>query len=92
MITIELVDKAWANFDKFKETAEQHDFFSLFMLDVKLARMYNNLHVNWDENHALIFMQCMEKVAKQFGFECPHFERTTREEKSKTDSDSTAVD
>ena len=26
MITIEVVDEAWSNLDKLKETAEQHDF------------------------------------------------------------------
>lgn len=75
MITIELVEKAWANFDKYKETAEQHEFPKLLMFDMRFKPLYDDLHVNWDEHHALVFMRGMEMLAKHFGFACPAFEK-----------------
>lgn len=74
MITIEMIDEVWANFDKFKETAEQHDFPMILMIDMKSKPLYEDLHANWDEHHAFIFMKWMQDVANLFGFKCPEFE------------------
>lgn len=73
-ITIEMVDEVWGNFDKYKETAEQHEFIMIALLDLRLQAMYNDLHTNWSEAHALIFMRLMKNVSERFGFECPAFE------------------
>lgn len=73
MLTIETVEKAWANFDKFKETAEQHDFPRILMIDLRFKPFYDDLHKNWDEHHAEVFMNGMKQVSEIFGFECPEF-------------------
>lgn len=74
MITIEKIDEAWAAFDNYKAQAEQHEFAKIFFMDRKLTPLYNDLHRNWDEGHALIFMRGMRIAATLFGFECPDFE------------------
>lgn len=73
MLTIEKIDEAWANFDKFKETAEQHDFPTILMLDLRLKPYYDDLHKNWNEHHAEMFMRAMQKIGKHLGFKCPEF-------------------
>lgn len=75
MITIELVEEAWANFDKYKETAEQHEFPTLLLIDSRFVPLYNDLHANWDDHHALVFMRGMELLSKRLGFKCPAFEK-----------------
>ena len=73
MITIEVVDEAWSNLNRFKETAEQHDFPKLLSIDTLLEPLYEDLHKNWDEHHAEIFMMWMFEFSKQLGFKCPEF-------------------
>lgn len=73
MITIEVVDEAWSNLDRFKETAEQHDFPKLLSIDALLEPLYEDLHKNWNEHHAGIFMMWMLEFSKQLGFKCPEF-------------------
>lgn len=68
MITIEDVNKAWGNYEAFKDGAEQHDFLELFVTDVKLKPLYNDLKENWDDHHSEIFMEYLGKVGKHFGF------------------------
>lgn len=68
MITIKDIDKAWDNYRAFKDTAEQHDFPKILMLDLKLIPFYEDLHKNWDERHAAIFMEALGKVGQHFGF------------------------
>ena len=70
MITIEKIEEAWSNYERYKETAEQHEFPTLLMLDMKVKPYYDDLHKNWDENHAKMFMALMQKIGKHFGFEC----------------------
>lgn len=74
MITIDIIEEVWRNFDEFKERAEQHNFPKLLQLDISLSWYYKDLHKNWDEEHGLIFMRAMQKIAKYYGFECPEFE------------------
>jgi hypothetical protein len=38
---------------------------------MKFEPLYNDLHKNWDEHHALIFMKWMQKVGEHFGFKVP---------------------
>ena len=71
MLTLEYIDKAWASYEKFKETAEQHDFPYILMWDLKLIPLYEDLHKNWDEHHAEIFMKGMAIISGQFGFKLP---------------------
>ena len=71
MLTIEKIDEVWANYAEFKEQAEQHDFPRLLMFDLRLIPLYEDLHKNWDEHHAEIFMKGMKKVSEYFGFPYP---------------------
>lgn len=73
MITIDIVDKAWSNFEKYKETAEQHEFIKLIIADAKTKPLYDDLHANWNVHHAFVFLEWMQKLAVHFGFECPDF-------------------
>ena len=61
-VTIEDVDKSWEKFEKIKETAEQHAFPLIFIWDMKMTPLYNDLHINWDEHHAEVFLRGMHKM------------------------------
>ena len=61
---MEEVNRYWNAFAKYKETAGQHEFLQLFMLDTKLIPMYNDLKQNYTEEHAAIFIRVMKKVLK----------------------------
>lgn len=63
----EKVEALWNKFEQYKETAEQHEFLFLLMLDTRLALAYNDLKNNWNEEHADIFIRSMENVIKTFG-------------------------
>ena len=66
-VTIEDCEKAWDKFSQYKETAEQHEFPMLFMLDMQLIPRYNDLHHNWDPAHGQIFMNAMNQVFDKLG-------------------------
>jgi hypothetical protein len=63
----EKVEALWSKFEQYKETAEQHEFLFLLMLDKRLTLAYNDLKNNWNEEHADIFIRTMENVIKTFG-------------------------
>ena len=63
----ERVEYLWKKFDKYKETAEQHEFVQLFILDAKLVPAYNDLQENYTEEHAEIFIRVMTKVLGSLG-------------------------
>ena len=71
MITVEKVEEAWANYERYKETAEQHEFPKLLMLDLKLKPFYDDLHKHWNEDHAKMFMDSMRRIGMHLGFGCP---------------------
>lgn len=60
-------DSLWNKYINYKETAEQHEFFQLFILDMKLVPMYNDLKIHYNENHAKIFIKVMNRVLKSLG-------------------------
>lgn len=64
---MEEVNRYWDAFTKYKETAEQHEFLRLFMLDAKLVPAYNDLQKNYTEEHAEIFIRVMKKVLDSLG-------------------------
>ena len=67
-ITWEVCEKAWQAFDKYKETAEQHEFVTIMLWDAKIVPLYEDLKKNWDSKHGQIFMKGMRLVGEQFGF------------------------
>ena len=66
---MEKVEYLWEKYNKYKETAEQHEFVRLFMLDARLIPAYNDLHTNYNKEHAEAFTRVMTKVLKSFGVE-----------------------
>lgn len=70
-VTIEHVEEAWGNFKKYTETAEQHEFSTLAAIQCIGEPLYEDLHENWDEGHAEVFLKWMQKVGKSCGFEVP---------------------
>lgn len=68
MPTITDVEEAWKQFDDIKEHAEQHDFPRLLYCDLKLSPLYDDLHQNWDEHHAEVFMKAMTIMLRPFGY------------------------
>lgn len=61
------VNKYWNAYEAFKETAEQHDFVRLLMLDSQLIPAYNDLKAHYTEEHAAIFIRGMKKVLASLG-------------------------
>lgn len=66
MPTIEDVEKVWNRLKKCEDEAEQPIFASLAFIHLKMDPLYNDLHKNWDESHAEIFIRAMENLCKVF--------------------------
>ena len=64
---MEKVEYLWEKYNKYKETAEQHEFARLFILDMKLIPAYNDLHTNYNQEHIETFIRVMNKVLKSLG-------------------------
>lgn len=61
------IERMWNAFNKYKETAEQHEFMRLFVLDAKLTPAYNDLKKNFTDEHAAIFKRVMQQVFDALG-------------------------
>ncbi len=61
------IDRLWQVYEEYKKTAEQHEFFKLFMLDSKLVPAYNDLKSNPSKEHSIIFLRCMRQVLAELG-------------------------
>lgn len=64
---MEEIKRMWDAYEKYKETAEQHEFVRLFMMDARLVPAYNDLQKNYTEEHAEIFKRVMRKVLDSLG-------------------------
>lgn len=58
--TMEDVNEAWKKWEAYKETVKQHDFFNVFWKDIRLEAMYTSLQTDWNEDHAAIFLRCID--------------------------------
>ena len=67
MENMKKVEYLWKKFDEYKQRAEQHEFVRLFMYDSRLVPLYKDLQVNYDKEHAEIFIRVMIKVLKSLG-------------------------
>lgn len=65
--TIEDIDRAWEHFTGPENRGEQHDFPMMLMLHAKLKPYYDDLHSNWNDEHAERFMNVMNDIFKRFG-------------------------
>lgn len=66
---MERVEYLWGKYRAYSRQAEQHEFVHLLMLDLTLNPAYNDLHSNYDEEHAKIFIRGIEKVLTRLGVE-----------------------
>lgn len=65
-VTIEDVDKVWDQFVKYTEEAEQYQFPSLALIQSTAEPLYNDLHKNWNEEHAAVFILGMNALFKKY--------------------------
>ena len=61
------INRLWGAYDKYKETAEQHEFVHLLILDSLLIPKYKDLKDNYTEEHAEIFKRAMRMVLASLG-------------------------
>ena len=57
------VNRYWNAYEAYKETAEQHEFISLFTYDTILIPAYNDLKEHYTEEHAKMFIRGMKTVS-----------------------------
>lgn len=67
MKNMEKVEYLWKKFEEYKDRAEQHEFFQLFILDSKLGPAYKDLQTNYTDEHAEMFIRALSKVLTQLG-------------------------
>ena len=65
--TMDEVNRLWAAFERYKETAQQHEFVRLLILDRQLIPRYEDLKAHYNEEHAQIFKRVMRNVLKSLG-------------------------
>lgn len=63
----QLVEDLYQRFKKYTETAEQHEFVTLYVFDKKLTAGYNDLITNWNEEHADIYIRSINKLLEKLG-------------------------
>lgn len=56
------INRLWQLYNDYKETAEQHEFVRLFLLDTRLIPAYNDLTAHYSEEHAEIFERVLRNV------------------------------
>lgn len=61
------INRLWQLYNDYKETAEQHEFVRLFMLDARLIPAYNDLIAHYSEEHAEIFERVLRNVLTSLG-------------------------
>ena len=59
----------WEKYNNFKQTAEQYQFPTIFMYDMILEPIYNELQENWSDEHAEIFVKILYIVFNNLGIE-----------------------
>lgn len=61
--------KYWNLYSKYKETAEQHEFTTLLVMDAYLTPRYKFLLNNFTEERGIKFLEGMETLFKELGIE-----------------------
>lgn len=67
-MTIDIVEKLWEEFEERVDRAEQYQFPDIMFFHLRLEAMYKDLHVNWNEDHAKIFMNCIKIAYEKLGW------------------------
>ena len=68
-MTIEKIDEIWNGFKQRADRAEQYQFPQILMWQLKLEPLYDDLHKNWDSNHAEIFVKMVKFMYRNLGWE-----------------------
>lgn len=63
----EQVKDLYNRFKKYTETAEQHEFATLLIMDLKISAAYKDLMKNWDEKHADAFIRGVGNIVNRLG-------------------------
>ena len=61
-VTFEQCKELWDKYEAYKERAEQHEFFKLFLIDRRFIPLYKDLEQNWTPEHGLLFVSALQKV------------------------------
>lgn len=56
------VEEVYKEWQEYKDSAEQHEFCTIFMRDAIIESGYKDLQENWDDEHARIFIRGIEKI------------------------------
>lgn len=67
-MTIEKIEAFWDAFLKRADQAEQSQFVNTHMLHDILEPLYNDLHRNWNEHHANMFIGFIKSSYKKLGW------------------------
>lgn len=59
----------WEKYNNYKQTAEQHQFPTIFMYDMILEPRYKDLQENWSDEHAEIFIKGLNIAFNKLGIE-----------------------
>ena len=68
-ITIQYIENEWKRFLERADRAEQYQFAQIVYWHIRLEPLYIDLHKNWDEHHAEIFMRGLNVMYKSLGWE-----------------------
>ena len=58
----EKVEEVWKKYNNYKEVAEQHQFVQLLFYDRILIPLYEDLQINWNEDHAKKFIDSINNI------------------------------
>jgi hypothetical protein len=67
-LTIEEIDKAWATFLERADRAEQYQFARIAYIQRRLEPLFNDLHKNWDNHHANVFLKGIDAAYRTLGW------------------------
>lgn len=56
-VTLEYCNQLMEKYEAYKETAEQHEFPKLLMIDRLVVPAHKDLNANWDKGHGEIFVR-----------------------------------
>ena len=58
----EIVERLWNKYEKYKEAAPQVLFQTILQYDQLIIPAHKDLEDNWDDEHADLFIKCMETI------------------------------
>lgn len=67
-MTIEKIEQLWADFKRNADLAEQYQFPKIMYWQLNLEPLYKDLQINWNEDHANIFVRLMNVAYKSIGW------------------------